>query len=163
MGSNLDPKVLCTTCCSKSAQHHIHPNMRTQDGLIILTRIDPLNSKTSMLLRVRPGWNELRAFLAGELDRKQRSLGHVLLSVGKVRLHCYVRLQGQLSGNTEACNQTWLSVGNSTTHPHIQALSALLGATNATTLRGAPKWISLPTWMSTCKEIVRTAFKQESI
>eukprot|EP00983_Pelagomonas_calceolata_P063273 1147662-Pelagomonas_calceolata.AAC.3 len=25
----------------------------------------------------------------------------------KVRLHCYFRLQGQLSGNTEACNQTW--------------------------------------------------------
>eukprot|EP00200_Dunaliella_tertiolecta_P007936 CAMPEP_0202376530 /NCGR_PEP_ID=MMETSP1127-20130417/7007_1 /ASSEMBLY_ACC=CAM_ASM_000462 /TAXON_ID=3047 /ORGANISM="Dunaliella tertiolecta, Strain CCMP1320" /LENGTH=841 /DNA_ID=CAMNT_0048974333 /DNA_START=163 /DNA_END=2685 /DNA_ORIENTATION=- len=48
------------------------PVIRLQDGLIILTRIDPLNSKTSMLLRVRPGWNELRAFLAGELDRKQR-------------------------------------------------------------------------------------------
>eukprot|EP00983_Pelagomonas_calceolata_P008713 284129-Pelagomonas_calceolata.AAC.13 len=26
---------------------------------------------------------------------------------GKVRLHRYIRLQGQLSGNTEACNQTW--------------------------------------------------------
>eukprot|EP00983_Pelagomonas_calceolata_P100709 1158603-Pelagomonas_calceolata.AAC.10 len=26
--------------------------------------------------------------------------------VGKVRLHRYIRLQGQLSGNTEACNQT---------------------------------------------------------
>eukprot|EP00983_Pelagomonas_calceolata_P029459 922803-Pelagomonas_calceolata.AAC.1 len=25
----------------------------------------------------------------------------------KVRLHRYVHLQGQLGGNTEACNQTW--------------------------------------------------------
>jgi RNA polymerase II C-terminal domain phosphatase-like 1/2 len=48
------------------------PVIRLQQGLIILTRIDPLNPKTSMLLRVRPGWNELRAFLAGEVDGKQR-------------------------------------------------------------------------------------------
>jgi hypothetical protein len=48
------------------------PVIRLPNGLIILTRIDPLNSKTSMLLRVRPGWNELRAFLAGEVDNKQR-------------------------------------------------------------------------------------------
>eukprot|EP00983_Pelagomonas_calceolata_P069511 1150382-Pelagomonas_calceolata.AAC.3 len=26
---------------------------------------------------------------------------------GEVKLHRYIRLQGQLSGNTEACNQTW--------------------------------------------------------
>lgn len=48
------------------------PVIKLQNGLVLLTRIDPLNSKTSMLLRVRPGWNELRAFLAGELDNKQR-------------------------------------------------------------------------------------------
>eukprot|EP00983_Pelagomonas_calceolata_P046412 1140150-Pelagomonas_calceolata.AAC.2 len=31
---------------------------------------------------------------------------HLMLG-GKVRSHCFIHLQGQLSGNTEACNQTW--------------------------------------------------------
>ncbi len=48
------------------------PVIRLFDGLVVLTRIDPTEKKTSMLFRVRPGWEELRKFLAGELDGKQR-------------------------------------------------------------------------------------------
>ena len=38
-------------------------------GGIILTRIDPANRDTSMIMRIRPGWDALRAFLAPELFR----------------------------------------------------------------------------------------------
>eukprot|EP00983_Pelagomonas_calceolata_P042609 1138569-Pelagomonas_calceolata.AAC.7 len=42
----------------------------------------------------RPRFTRLRAIFTGSLN--------------KVRLHRYIRLQGQLSRNTEACNQTSL-------------------------------------------------------
>ena len=35
---------------------------------VIFTRIDPSQGNTSMVIRPRPGWEELRAFLAGEND-----------------------------------------------------------------------------------------------
>ncbi|GMH39886.1 hypothetical protein BSKO_07790 [Bryopsis sp. KO-2023] len=40
----------------------------------VYTRIDPDRSETSMLIRIRPGWQELRKYLVGEgaTDRKQR-------------------------------------------------------------------------------------------
>lgn len=38
-------------------------------GGIVLTRIDPANRDTSMIMRIRPGWDALRAFLAPELFR----------------------------------------------------------------------------------------------
>eukprot|EP00983_Pelagomonas_calceolata_P044381 1139273-Pelagomonas_calceolata.AAC.1 len=34
-------------------------------------------------------------------------IGGAQRTEGLIRLHCYIRLQGQLSGNTEACNQSW--------------------------------------------------------
>ena len=40
-------------------------------GGVVLTRIDPARRDTSMLVRVRPGWDELRAFLTGG-DRRSR-------------------------------------------------------------------------------------------
>lgn len=33
-------------------------------GGIVLTRIDPSQKDTSMIMRIRPGWDALRAFLA---------------------------------------------------------------------------------------------------
>ncbi len=48
------------------------PIIRLDNGLVVLTRIDPNERKTSMLFRVRPGWEELRRYLAGEVDKKQR-------------------------------------------------------------------------------------------
>ena len=33
-------------------------------GGIVLTRIDPSVKETSMIMRIRPGWDALRAFLA---------------------------------------------------------------------------------------------------
>ena len=33
-----------------------------------MTRVDPDQGSTSMILRPRPGWEELRAFLSGEGD-----------------------------------------------------------------------------------------------
>ncbi|GAX81116.1 hypothetical protein CEUSTIGMA_g8550.t1 [Chlamydomonas eustigma] len=35
---------------------------------VILTRIDPAKKETSMILRPRPGWEDLRSFIAGEND-----------------------------------------------------------------------------------------------
>ena len=40
-------------------------------GGVVLTRIDPARRDTSMFVRVRPGWDELRAFLTGG-DRRSR-------------------------------------------------------------------------------------------
>jgi len=39
------------------------PVLRLQGG-IVLTRIDPSVKETSMIMRIRPGWDALRAFLA---------------------------------------------------------------------------------------------------
>jgi len=39
------------------------PVIRMQGG-IVLTRIDPSVKETSMIMRIRPGWDALRAFLA---------------------------------------------------------------------------------------------------
>ncbi len=42
------------------------PVIRTGDGAVVLTRIDPNRKETSMLLRPRPGWHALRAILTEE-------------------------------------------------------------------------------------------------
>ena len=42
--------------------------MRLQGG-VVLTRIDTSNRDTSMIMRIRPGWDALRAFLAPELSK----------------------------------------------------------------------------------------------
>jgi hypothetical protein len=41
------------------------PVIRLADG-VVMTRIDPGRRETSMLVRLRPGWEALRAYLAGE-------------------------------------------------------------------------------------------------
>ena len=41
------------------------PVIRLPDG-VVMTRIDPGRRETSMLVRLRPGWESLRAYLAGE-------------------------------------------------------------------------------------------------
>ena len=46
------------------------PVLRLPSG-VVLTRIDPARRDTSMLVRVRPGWDDLRAFLTGG-DRSSR-------------------------------------------------------------------------------------------
>lgn len=38
-------------------------------GGVVLTRIDPSNRDTSMIMRIRPGWEALRGFLAPELSK----------------------------------------------------------------------------------------------
>lgn len=48
------------------------PVVRLENNLVVLTRIDPSNRSTSMIMRIRPGWEELRQYLAGEADGKQR-------------------------------------------------------------------------------------------
>lgn len=45
------------------------PVIRLKEGRIVLTRINPADRSTSVIVRVRPGWEELRSFLA---DAKQR-------------------------------------------------------------------------------------------
>ena len=50
----------------------IRLNLNRQFSNVVLTRIDPLNRNTSMLLRIRPGWEDLRRYLAGDFDGKQR-------------------------------------------------------------------------------------------
>ena len=45
------------------------PSPHCRGGQMIFTRIDPANVGTSMLVHVRPGWEELHAYLAG-LDRR---------------------------------------------------------------------------------------------
>jgi RNA polymerase II C-terminal domain phosphatase-like 1/2 len=50
----------------------VRPVVRLGNGLF-LTRIDPAIRQTSMLVRFRPGWQDLRKALAGETaDGKQR-------------------------------------------------------------------------------------------
>lgn len=44
------------------------PVIRLQGG-VVLTRIDPSNRDTSMIMRIRPGWEALRGFLAPEVNR----------------------------------------------------------------------------------------------
>ncbi|KAL3137125.1 hypothetical protein ABBQ32_006698 [Trebouxia sp. C0010 RCD-2024] len=41
-------------------------------GGVVLTRIDPNNRDTSMIMRIRPGWEALRGFLAPELNKGPR-------------------------------------------------------------------------------------------
>ena len=45
------------------------PSPHCRGGQIIFTRIDPANVGTSMLVHVRPGWEEMYGYLAG-LDRR---------------------------------------------------------------------------------------------
>ncbi|KAL0054332.1 hypothetical protein WJX82_007216 [Trebouxia sp. C0006] len=47
------------------------PVIRMQGG-IVLTRIDPSVKETSMIMRIRPGWDALRAFLAPDPKGKRR-------------------------------------------------------------------------------------------
>ncbi|KAL0023988.1 hypothetical protein WJX77_006444 [Trebouxia sp. C0004] len=47
------------------------PVIRMQGG-IVLTRIDPSVKETSMIMRIRPGWDALRAFLAPDSKGKRR-------------------------------------------------------------------------------------------
>lgn len=44
------------------------PVIRLQGG-VVLTRIDPGNRDTSMIMRIRPGWEALRGFLAPEVNK----------------------------------------------------------------------------------------------
>ena len=44
------------------------PSPHCRGGQMIFTRIDPANKGTSMLVHVRPGWEEMHGYLAG-LDR----------------------------------------------------------------------------------------------
>jgi len=48
------------------------PVIRLRDGQVILTRIHPHDRKSSVIVRVRPGWKELHSFLAGMVDSQQR-------------------------------------------------------------------------------------------
>ena len=48
--------------------HRERPVVRLHGG-VVLTRIDPNNRDTSMIMRIRPGWESLRAFLAPELSK----------------------------------------------------------------------------------------------
>ncbi|KAL3148469.1 hypothetical protein ABBQ38_013914 [Trebouxia sp. C0009 RCD-2024] len=48
------------------------PVVRLPEG-VVLTRIDPNNRDTSMIMRIRPGWEPLRVFLAPELSKGPRA------------------------------------------------------------------------------------------
>ena len=45
------------------------PVIRCMDRGFILTRIDPAQKETSMLVRIRPGWDDLRAQILGQNPR----------------------------------------------------------------------------------------------
>ena len=64
---------------------------------IDLARSDVNNNKRSSAMNSY-AMNSWAALLGVKLQNK--------LVIGKVRLHRYIRLQGQLSGNTGVCNQT---------------------------------------------------------
>jgi len=46
------------------------PVIRAPEAGIIFTRIDPMDPNTSMLVRTRPGWEELRAAILGLLPSR---------------------------------------------------------------------------------------------
>lgn len=46
--------------------------IRLPDYGLIFTRIDKYRRETSMIVRPRPGWNELRAYMAGEEDKTMK-------------------------------------------------------------------------------------------
>ena len=46
------------------------PVLRVPEAGVIFTRIDPMDVNTSMLVRTRPGWEELRAAILGLLPNK---------------------------------------------------------------------------------------------
>jgi hypothetical protein len=47
------------------------PVVRLPDGGAVLTRVAPGRRETSMLLRARPGWAALRAYLEGQDDQRR--------------------------------------------------------------------------------------------
>ncbi len=69
--------------------------VRLPNGGAVLTRVAPGRRETSMLLRARPGWAALRAYLEGQDNqrrcarRRARTRGGHL---GKVRLRVTVML-----------------------------------------------------------------------
>jgi hypothetical protein len=48
------------------------PVIRIPELNLVLTRIDPQRKETSMVFRVREGWEQLRKYMAGEADGKKR-------------------------------------------------------------------------------------------
>ena len=44
-------------------------------GGVVLTRIDPMRPETSMIMRIRPGWEELRSYLAPDPSKRNAGPG----------------------------------------------------------------------------------------
>lgn len=70
------------------------PVIRIPELNLVLTRIDPQRKETSMVFRVREGWEQLRKYVAGEADGKKRCAWRRLcwLGPGCCAVQCLVRL-----------------------------------------------------------------------
>jgi hypothetical protein len=59
------------------AQRPVRPVVKVyhEGNTIALTRVDPLDRSSSVLLRLRPGWKDLLGYLSGEADAHKRQNG----------------------------------------------------------------------------------------
>lgn len=85
------------SCRAEQAQledgnYVLRPVIRLDSPPVILTRIKPDVKETSMILRPRPNWEELRAVLAG--DQELGPDGKPKLRCGRHPAPCVGRLQG---------------------------------------------------------------------
>ncbi|CAD7703580.1 unnamed protein product [Ostreobium quekettii] len=48
------------------------PIIRIPEAGLVLTRIDSSKPETSMVIRIRPGWENLRAYLSGQMENKRQ-------------------------------------------------------------------------------------------
>ncbi|KAL3327286.1 hypothetical protein AABB24_035116 [Solanum stoloniferum] len=51
---------------SEGQEHVVRPVIRLEDKNVVLTRINPENRDTSVLVRLRPAWDELRTYLTAK-------------------------------------------------------------------------------------------------
>ncbi len=58
------------------------PVIRIPEMNLALTRIDPQRRETSMVFRLREGWEALRRYMAGEDDGKRRWGGGAVVWCG---------------------------------------------------------------------------------
>ncbi len=70
------------------------PTIHLPNGVVV-TRIDPTRKETSMLMRIRPGWERLRQWLEGQ-DNAQRSHTN-LFTLALNDLSSFLRCGGRLS------------------------------------------------------------------
>ncbi|KAJ9508120.1 hypothetical protein QJQ45_021455, partial [Haematococcus lacustris] len=66
------------------------PVIRLEGDHLVLTRIDPAERKTSMVMRFRPGWPELLSVVAGPPQPPESQLGPAAAAVARRKFDVYV-------------------------------------------------------------------------